>query len=175
MEGRDPHVVTGLLKQYVRELPEPLMTYALYEPLTAAIGNCLFKLCFRLHLSFVWIGESDREKQQQELKNIFTKLPEENRNVLNYLLAFLKLVSEHRQYNKMGASNLAILFAPNILRPKVETVENMMTSIGSDVILDLIESGGLPGTLIQPQQPLPLPQSAALTIPPPLSLPAGVL
>lgn len=35
---QDPHTVTGLLKYYFRELPEPLMTFALYEQFIAAAG-----------------------------------------------------------------------------------------------------------------------------------------
>lgn len=33
----DVHTVAGLLKVYLRELPEPLMTYRLYEPFIAVI------------------------------------------------------------------------------------------------------------------------------------------
>lgn len=29
--SRDPHTVAGSLKMYLRELPEPLLTYAYYE------------------------------------------------------------------------------------------------------------------------------------------------
>ncbi len=35
----DPHTVTGLLKYYFRELPEPLMTFALYPNFISAAGT----------------------------------------------------------------------------------------------------------------------------------------
>lgn len=37
----DPHVVTGLLKQFLRELPEPLLTYELYPAFVAVVGTSL--------------------------------------------------------------------------------------------------------------------------------------
>jgi hypothetical protein len=36
LEYRDPHVIAGALKSYLRELPEPLMTHALYDEWIAA-------------------------------------------------------------------------------------------------------------------------------------------
>ena len=36
LEYRDPHVIAGALKMYLRELPEPLMTRSLYEEWMAA-------------------------------------------------------------------------------------------------------------------------------------------
>jgi hypothetical protein len=37
LEYRDPHVIAGALKSYLRDLPEPLMTHALYDEwMTAA-------------------------------------------------------------------------------------------------------------------------------------------
>ena len=36
LEIRDPHVIAGALKSYLRDLPEPLMTHALYDEWMAA-------------------------------------------------------------------------------------------------------------------------------------------
>ena len=35
----DVHAMAGLLKMWIRELPEPLFTFALYEPLVKAAGR----------------------------------------------------------------------------------------------------------------------------------------
>ena len=40
LSDQDPHVCASLLKQYLRELPEPLLTFELYECFLAAA--CLF-------------------------------------------------------------------------------------------------------------------------------------
>lgn len=37
----DIHAVAGTLKQYFRELPDPLFTASLYPQFTEALGNCL--------------------------------------------------------------------------------------------------------------------------------------
>jgi hypothetical protein len=36
LEYRDPHVIAGALKSYLRDLPQPLMTYTLYDEWMAA-------------------------------------------------------------------------------------------------------------------------------------------
>ena len=38
-ESFDDHMVAGLLKQWIRELPEPLMTWGLYDEWIKARGN----------------------------------------------------------------------------------------------------------------------------------------
>jgi hypothetical protein len=43
LEGRDIHTVAGVLKLFFRELPEPLLTYELYDTFLAAV--CMF-VCF---------------------------------------------------------------------------------------------------------------------------------
>lgn len=43
-------------------------------------------------------------------------MPREHRNTLLHLIQFLTLVAVQSQSNKMGMSNLALIFAPSILR-----------------------------------------------------------
>uniref|UniRef100_A0AAY4BJH0 Rho GTPase-activating protein 44 n=1 Tax=Denticeps clupeoides TaxID=299321 RepID=A0AAY4BJH0_9TELE len=64
----DPHAIAGALKSYLRELPEPLMTFELYEE---------------------WIQASniqDMDKRLQALLSSCEKLPADNLN--NFRLAF---------------------------------------------------------------------------------------
>lgn len=37
----DPHVIANLLKQYLRDLPEPLLTFELYDCFIAATGKII--------------------------------------------------------------------------------------------------------------------------------------
>jgi hypothetical protein len=47
-------------------------------------------------------------------------MPPLHLNLLVYLARFLHLVAEHAAVNKMNAANLAMVFAPNLLRPPEE-------------------------------------------------------
>ena len=99
----DPHVLAGLIKRYFRELPTPLFTYELYQPLiTAIIEN----------------------KNKEEIYDMLSSLPKDQYTLTIYLLDFLKeiVIEDH---NKMSAKNLAIVFAPNLLRSKITTYETM--------------------------------------------------
>lgn len=98
----DPHAVAGALKCYLRELPEPLMTFDLY--------NDWFKAA----------GEKDMTEKLEQFKVLLKKLPPENYNNLRYLVQFLSLLSEQQSVNKMTPSNIAIVLGPNLLWPKVE-------------------------------------------------------
>ena len=60
---------------------------------------------------------------------MLSKLPEVNYSVLKYLMEFLSTVTEHSFLNKMTASNLAIVFGPNLVWPKDESI--LLSNIGA--------------------------------------------
>ena len=41
-EGYDPHLIAGLLKKYFIDLPEPLLTFDLYDQFIEAAGKIFF-------------------------------------------------------------------------------------------------------------------------------------
>jgi hypothetical protein len=53
------------------------------------------------------------------MKSVLELLPPGNRTILAKLLSLLNKIDKKSSKNKMPASNLAIVFSPNILRPKV--------------------------------------------------------
>ncbi|XP_010129557.1 PREDICTED: rho GTPase-activating protein 44, partial [Buceros rhinoceros silvestris] len=98
----DPHAIAGALKSYLRELPEPLMTFELYEE---------------------WIQASnipEQEKRLQALWNACEKLPRANYNNIRYLIKFLAKLTEYQDTNKMTPSNGAIVLGPNLLWPQAD-------------------------------------------------------
>ncbi|XP_035000964.1 rho GTPase-activating protein 17a isoform X2 [Hippoglossus stenolepis] len=98
----DPHAVAGALKSYLRELPEPLMNYQLYDE---------------------WIQASsvtDPDKRLQALWVVCDKLPKNNKSNLRYLVKFLAKLAQDSETNKMTASNIAIVLGPNLLWAKTE-------------------------------------------------------
>uniref|UniRef100_A0A3B4EDU6 Rho GTPase-activating protein 24 n=1 Tax=Pygocentrus nattereri TaxID=42514 RepID=A0A3B4EDU6_PYGNA len=100
----DVHTVASLLKLYLRELPEPVIPFCKYEE---------FLACTKL-LS------KDHDAGMKELRRQVESLPLVNYNLLKYICRFLDEVQSYSGVNKMSVQNLATVFGPNILRPKVE-------------------------------------------------------
>ncbi|XP_041666840.1 rho GTPase-activating protein 24 isoform X2 [Cheilinus undulatus] len=100
----DVHTVASLLKLYLRELPEPVIPFHKYDD---------FLACAKL-LS------KDDETGMKELRRLVDCLPPVNYNLLKYICRFLDEVQSYSGVNKMSVQNLATVFGPNILRPKVE-------------------------------------------------------
>ncbi|XP_019398292.1 PREDICTED: rho GTPase-activating protein 44 isoform X3 [Crocodylus porosus] len=113
----DPHAIAGALKSYLRELPEPLMTFELYEE---------------------WIQASniqDQDKRLQALWNACEKLPKTNYNNIRYLIKFLAKLTEYQDANKMTPSNVAIVLGPNLLWPQAEgNITEMMTTVSLQIV-----------------------------------------
>ncbi|KGL74092.1 Rho GTPase-activating protein 24, partial [Tinamus guttatus] len=100
----DVHTVASLLKLYLRELPEPVIPYAKYEDF----------------LSCAKTISKEEETGLRELVKEVKSLPSVNYNLLKYICRFLDEVQSYSGVNKMSVQNLATVFGPNILRPKVE-------------------------------------------------------
>ncbi|XP_077981086.1 rho GTPase-activating protein 45-like isoform X2 [Glandiceps talaboti] len=100
-----PHLVTSVLKLYLRQLPEPILTFNLYPEFVGIakehLNNCT---------------EIDDERIVNLLKSTVSKLPEENFQTAALLMHHLKKVANHCERNKMPAANLGIVFGPTLLR-----------------------------------------------------------
>jgi len=86
----------GLLKQFLRELPEPLLTSHLQD----AFLNCY--------------DISPASKRAAAVLLLCHLLPKHNLSTLRYICAFLRQVVNRSVHNKMDAANVAICLAPNI-------------------------------------------------------------
>uniref|UniRef100_A0A7N8XHL1 Rho GTPase-activating protein 24 n=1 Tax=Mastacembelus armatus TaxID=205130 RepID=A0A7N8XHL1_9TELE len=144
----DVHTVASLLKLYLRELPEPVIPFSKYED---------FLTCAQLLAK-------DEEEGVQELGNQVSTLPLPNYNLLKYICKFLDEVQSHCNENKMSVQNLATVFGPNILRPKMEDPVTIMegTSLVQHLMTVLIRehnrlySGRDQEELSVPQTELPV-------------------
>ncbi|XP_015718147.1 SH3 domain-binding protein 1 [Coturnix japonica] len=121
----DPHAVAGALKSYLRELPEPLMTFKLYDE---------------------WIKVAslkDTDDRVQSLRDTCSRLPQDSYNNLRYLIKFLAKLAEHQHVNKMTPSNIAIVLGPNLLWPEQSTgdpVQLDLASVSSIQVVGVIEA-----------------------------------
>ncbi|MEE6491798.1 hypothetical protein FKM82_016378 [Ascaphus truei] len=93
-----PCDVAGLLKQFFRELPEPV--------LQADLQDALFKA---QHLG-------TEEERNTATMLISCLMSDRTIHVLRYFFSFLHTVSTRSDENKMDSSNLAVIFAPNLLQ-----------------------------------------------------------
>ncbi|XP_033840612.1 rho GTPase-activating protein 44-like isoform X1 [Periophthalmus magnuspinnatus] len=113
----DPHAIAGALKSYLRELPEPLMTFDLYND---------------------WIQASniqDQDKRLQALLGACEKLPPANGNNFKYLIKFLSKLTEYQDVNKMTPGNIAIVLGPNLLWTHNEgNITEMMTTVSLQIV-----------------------------------------
>ncbi|XP_051959160.1 rho GTPase-activating protein 17-like isoform X2 [Xyrauchen texanus] len=117
----DPHAVAGALKSYIRELPEPLMTYHLYDE---------------------WIQASnvpDPDKRLQALWVTCDQLPKNNKANFRYLIKFLAKLAQESDVNKMNPSNIAIVLGPNLLWAKTEGSLAEMAAATSVHVVAIIE------------------------------------
>ncbi|XP_075417199.1 rho GTPase-activating protein 44 isoform X4 [Tenrec ecaudatus] len=123
----DPHAIAGALKSYLRELPEPLMTFELYEEWIQASNS------FGSQNNPVSI--QDQDKRLQALWHACEKLPTANHNNIRYLIKFLSKLSEYQDINKMTPSNMAIVLGPNLLWPQAEgNITEMMTTVSLQIV-----------------------------------------
>ncbi|KAG3259520.1 Rho GTPase activating protein 17, transcript variant X3 [Ictidomys tridecemlineatus] len=117
----DPHAVAGALKSYLRELPEPLMTFNLYEEWTQVASV------------------QDQDKKLQDLWRTCQKLPPQNFVNFRYLIKFLAKLAQTSDINKMTPSNIAIVLGPNLLWAKNEGTLAEMAAATSVHVVAVIE------------------------------------
>lgn len=99
---QDIHAVSSLLKMYFRELPNPLCTYQLYDHFVDAIQSGDFRL--------------------KMIRQTIRKLPPPHYRTLKYLACHLYEISKHSANTGMTERNIAIVWAPNLLRsPALES------------------------------------------------------
>ncbi|XP_017268466.1 rho GTPase-activating protein 19 [Kryptolebias marmoratus] len=118
-----PNDAASLLKMYLGELPEPLLTH-------------------RHYLAHLKIGEltlfdekgdktnnPDKERQIEAFQLLFMLLPSANRSLLKLLLDLLYHTARNQHMNKMSAINLAKMFAPHIIWPKNVMASDLQENI----------------------------------------------
>lgn len=96
-EYQDVNVIACVLKLYLRELPDPLLTYNLYGEFVAAAQR------------------STEAQRKNAILNAINKLPEGHYYNLRYLTRFLHLLASKSDRNKMSTQNIAIVMSPNLL------------------------------------------------------------
>eukprot|EP00048_Salpingoeca_helianthica_P016801 m.234304 g.234304 ORF g.234304 m.234304 type:complete len:626 (-) comp19545_c0_seq1:19-1896(-) len=109
------HDVSAVLKQFLREIPEPLLTSE----------------CIELFLAVPSLGNT--ELQLYTLQLLVMLLPRVNRFCLRMLLDFLALVASQHEINKMNIANLAVVFAPTLFYVKGHKGQKMLKEVDTQL------------------------------------------
>ncbi|KAG0349616.1 Rho GTPase-activating protein 12 [Podila humilis] len=122
--AKEPDVnnIAALLKLYFRELKEPLMLFDFYPSFISAADI------------------EDYNEKLYTIKSLVHSLPAPNFDTLQYLMMHLGRIQGQYQTTKMDSANLAICFAPNLLRQEVDDLTSIInTGKQSSIVDTLIE------------------------------------
>ncbi|XP_051737141.1 rho GTPase-activating protein SYDE2 isoform X3 [Ctenopharyngodon idella] len=108
----DINVITGVLKDYLRELPHPLITKQLYE--------CVLDSMAKRPLQMGSGGCENEPSDTDHAVSLLEILPDVEKVTLRKLLDHLKRVASHHEVNKMTCQNLAVCFGPVLLSQRQE-------------------------------------------------------
>jgi len=104
-----PNVIANVVKLYMRQLPEPLMTFRLYSEFIRVGRSCPAPGSGQT-------APGEERDAIQQLRQLVNQLPRYHHNTLGFLCQHLNRVAEQADTNNMPASNLAIVFGPTLLK-----------------------------------------------------------
>lgn len=108
--------VACLLKQFIRDASEPLLTSTYLDAFSATQSI------------------EDPEDQVRALALVVQMLPQAHQNILKRLLQTLSCVADNESVNKMGVPNLAVVFAPSLFFVKGAKGQKMLKEVEAQVV-----------------------------------------
>ncbi|CAG8758001.1 1270_t:CDS:2, partial [Cetraspora pellucida] len=90
--------ITSVLKHYLRELPNPLLTFELYQSFIDAIAL------------------EDGDEKLERFRQLTLQLPRVHYSTTRHLMLHLDRVRQQGADNRMNAKNLSVVFGPTLLR-----------------------------------------------------------
>ncbi|XP_053116200.1 rho GTPase-activating protein 12 isoform X1 [Hemicordylus capensis] len=115
----DIHVITGALKMFFRELPEPLFTYNHFNDFVNAI-------------------KQEPRQRVHAVRELIKQLPKPNQDTMQVLFKHLKRIVENGEKNRMTYQSIAIVFGPTLLKPEKETGNIAIHTVYQNQIVELI-------------------------------------
>uniref|UniRef100_A0A914Y607 Uncharacterized protein n=1 Tax=Panagrolaimus superbus TaxID=310955 RepID=A0A914Y607_9BILA len=114
--------ISSAVKTFLRNLPEPLMT-------------------FELHNLFINAAKLDDIQQRVNHIHYYVyKLPESHRKMLEIIIRHLRIVADNCNENLMTVGNLGVCFGPTLLRPQEETMAAIMDIKFCNVVVEVLIS-----------------------------------
>ncbi|KAM9174824.1 rho GTPase-activating protein 27 isoform 1-T1 [Mergus octosetaceus] len=121
-DGRweDIHVITGALKLFFRELPEPLVPFSHFDKFIAAIKM------------------QEPARRGRCIRDLVYSLPPANHDTMMFLFRHLCRVIEYKEENRMSVQSVAIVFGPTLLRPASEEGNMAMHMVFQNQVVEHI-------------------------------------
>mmetsp|Transcript_8856 Transcript_8856/g.14355 ORF Transcript_8856/g.14355 Transcript_8856/m.14355 type:complete len:581 (-) Transcript_8856:721-2463(-) len=145
---------TEILKRYFRELPSPLIHSELYPRFlrlakavkqfeNSAIENGINIKKGTMNKAMITYGKTSHNEKEHAFKSRVEvavayaseiwQMSEPNRGILLELLALMHQIVQNSDENKMNSSNLAIVWAPNILREKLPSSASTLRDMDAQI------------------------------------------
>ncbi|KAF0034507.1 hypothetical protein F2P81_012265 [Scophthalmus maximus] len=121
-EWQDIHVITGALKLFFRELPEPLVPFGFFTDIVETVKM------------------SDYMDKVDRLKCLVLNMPPPNHDTLLFMCRHLKRVLEHSDINRMTTQNIGIVFGPTLMRPERDNGNMAVNMVYQNQAVELILS-----------------------------------
>lgn len=121
-EEWETKTISSAVKTFLRNLPEPLMT-------------------FELHNVFINAAKMDDATMRIDHIHFYVhQLPAQHHRMLEIVVRHLRRVADLSNENLMTVSNLGVCFGPTLLRPKEETVAAIMDIKFCNVVVEVLIS-----------------------------------
>ncbi|KAK6341937.1 hypothetical protein TWF730_001421 [Orbilia blumenaviensis] len=102
----DVNSAASALKQFFRELPDPVLTYELYE-------------------EFIEAAKIDDDNARRDsLHGLINRLPDAHYATVRALILHLSRVMQYSSQNKMNSWNLSVCFGPTLMSARQEDLKN---------------------------------------------------
>ncbi|XP_070697419.1 rho GTPase-activating protein 15 isoform X2 [Pempheris klunzingeri] len=119
-DWEDIHVITGALKLFFRELPEPLVPFGFFTDIVETVKM------------------SDYMDKVDRLKCLVLNMPPPNHDTLQFMCRHLKRVLERSNTNRMTTQNIGIVFGPTLMRPERDNGNMAVNMIYQNQAVELI-------------------------------------
>lgn len=119
-QWEDIHVVTGALKMFFRELPEPLFPFKFFQPFVEAVKI------------------KDQKQKVQAVKKLVQQLPKPNQDTMKLLFSHLHRVLGFSRKNLMSTQGIGIVFGPTLMWPELDSGNMAFNMVYQNQIVEFI-------------------------------------
>ncbi|XP_029693079.1 rho GTPase-activating protein 15 [Takifugu rubripes] len=119
-QWEDIHVVTGALKMFFRELPEPLFPFRFFPLFVDAIKM------------------KDSKCKLQRMKKLIQELPKPNQDTMKVLFSHLLSVLKFSRRNLMSTQGFGIVFGPTLMWPELDAGNMAVNMVFQNQVVEFI-------------------------------------